>query len=74
MSAARRWRSTRDRTGLIVANDGDTGKLANAMVEGAGSGRYRAMRAAAQERMSDFSMEKMIDKTEAVYRRLAAGA
>jgi glycosyltransferase involved in cell wall biosynthesis len=64
----------RDRTGLIVANDGDTGKLANAMVEGADPGRHRAMRAAAQERMSDFSMEKMVDKTEAVYRRLAAGA
>lgn len=64
----------RDKSGLIVANDGDTGKLANAMVESADPDRYKALVAAAEARMSDFSMEKMIDRTEAVYRRLAAGA
>lgn len=64
----------RNKSGLIVANDGDTDKLANAMIESADPARYRAMVAAAQARMSDFSMEKMIDKTEALYRQLAAGA
>ncbi|CAN7158582.1 glycosyltransferase [Pararhizobium sp. LjRoot255] len=64
----------RDKSGLIVANDGDTGKLANAMIESADPARYKAMVAAAEARMSDFSMEKMIDKTQAVYRQLAARA
>jgi hypothetical protein len=44
------------------------------MVESADPDRYQALVAAAEARMSDFSMEKMIDRTEAVYRRLAAGA
>ncbi len=60
-----------DRNGLIVANDGDSAKLANAMVESADPDRYRAMRAAAQEKMASFSVETMIEKTEAVYYRLA---
>jgi len=64
----------RDKSGLIVANDGDTGKLANAMVESADPDRYQALVAAAEARMSDFSMEKMIDRTEAVYRQIAASA
>ncbi|MCV9965668.1 glycosyltransferase family 4 protein [Pararhizobium sp. BT-229] len=62
----------KDRSGLIVPNDGDIAKLANAMVESADPERYRHLSAAAQERMSDFSMEQMIDKTEALYRRLVA--
>ncbi|KQS93921.1 MULTISPECIES: glycosyltransferase [unclassified Rhizobium] len=60
-----------DGNGLIVANDGDSAKLANAMVESADPDRYRAMRAAAQEKMASFSVETMIEKTEAVYYRLA---
>lgn len=64
----------RNSSGLIVANDGDAGKLANAMVESADPARYQTMVAAAEARMSNFSMEKMIDKTEAVYRRLAVRA
>jgi glycosyltransferase involved in cell wall biosynthesis len=64
----------RDKSGLIVAKDGDTTKLANAMVESADPDRYQALVAAAEARMSDFSMEKMIDRTEAVYRQLAARA
>ncbi len=63
-----------DRNGLIVANDGDSAKLANAMVQCADPDRYRAMRAAAQEKMASFSAESMIDKTEAVYYRLAKRA
>jgi glycosyltransferase involved in cell wall biosynthesis len=62
----------RDRSGLIVANDGDTAKLASAMIESFDPKRHRQMTAAAQDRMSNFSMRQMIDKTEAVYRRLAA--
>ncbi|WP_438749161.1 glycosyltransferase [Pararhizobium sp. O133] len=60
-----------DSNGLIVANDGDTARLANAMVESADPERYRALRIAAEEKMSSFSVEAMIDKTEAVYYRLA---
>jgi len=62
----------RDKSGLIVPNDGDTAKLANAMIESADPERHRRMTAAAQARMANFSMGQMIDKTEAVYRRLVA--
>lgn len=61
----------KDKSGLIVPNDGDTAKLANAMVESADPGRYRQLTEAAIGRMANFSMRQMIDKTEAVYRRLA---
>jgi glycosyltransferase involved in cell wall biosynthesis len=62
----------RDKSGLIVPNDGDSAKLANAMVESADPTRYRELSEAALSRMANFSMGQMIDKTEAVYRRLAA--
>jgi glycosyltransferase involved in cell wall biosynthesis len=62
----------KDRSGLIVPNDGDSIKLANAMVESAGPERNRQMIAAARARMADFSMRQMIDKTEAVYRGLVS--
>jgi hypothetical protein len=55
-----------------VPNDGDTAKLANAMVESADPGRYHQLTEAALGRMANFSMGQMIDKTEAVYRRLVA--
>ncbi|CAN7157287.1 glycosyltransferase family 4 protein [Rhizobium sp. LjRoot98] len=61
----------KDKSGLIVPNDGDTAKLANAMVESADPGRYRQLTEAAIGRMANFSMRQMIDRTEAVYRRLA---
>lgn len=61
----------KDKSGLIVPNDGDTAKLANAMVESADPGRYRQLTEAAIGRMANFSMRQMIDKTETVYRRLA---
>ncbi|HTO30157.1 MAG TPA: glycosyltransferase [Pararhizobium sp.] len=59
------------RNGFILPNDGDITALANAMVESADPERYHAMRAAAEEKMSNFSVETMIDKTEAIYYRLA---
>lgn len=62
----------KDKSGLIVPNDGDTAKLANAMVESANPERYRQLTEAAVGRMANFSMGQMIDKTEAVYRRLVA--
>jgi glycosyltransferase involved in cell wall biosynthesis len=62
----------KDKSGLIVPNDGDSAKLANAMVESADPTRYRELSEAALSRMANFSMGQMIDKTEAVYRRLAA--
>jgi len=62
----------KDKSGLIVPNDGDSAKLANAMVESADPTRYRQLSEAALSRMENFSMAQMIDKTEAVYRRLAA--
>ncbi|WP_426239923.1 glycosyltransferase family 4 protein [Pararhizobium sp. DWP1-1-3] len=62
----------KDRSGLIVPNDGDTTKLANAMVESANPERHRQLTEAALGRMANFSMGQMIDKTEAVYRRLVA--
>lgn len=62
----------KDKSGLIVPNDGDSAKLANAMVESADPTRYRQLSEAALSRMANFSMGQMIDKTEAVYRRLAA--
>ncbi|WP_421868346.1 glycosyltransferase family 4 protein [Pararhizobium sp.] len=61
----------KDKSGLIVPNDGDSAKLANAMVESADPTRYRQLSEAALSRMANFSMGQMIDKTEAVYRRLA---
>lgn len=57
--------------GVIVANDGDTGKLASSMVECANPERYADLEAAALSRMSAFSAETMIDQTEALYRQLA---
>ncbi|WP_275790377.1 glycosyltransferase [Pararhizobium gei] len=60
------------RTGLIVANDGDTAKLARAMIESADPVRHQALTEAAQARMALFSADVMVTKTEALYRRLAA--
>lgn len=62
----------KDRSGLIVPNDGDAAKLANAMVESADPGRHQQLTEAAVGRMANFSMRQMIDKTEAVYRQLVA--
>ena len=62
----------KDKSGLIVPNDGDAAKLANAMVESADPGRHQQLTEAAVGRMANFSMGQMIDKTEAVYRQLVA--
>ena len=61
-----------NRSGLIIANDDDTSQLAQAMVESAEPGRYDVLLSGARARMSGFSLEEMIDKTEALYRQLAA--
>lgn len=60
------------KTGLIVANDGDTGKLARAMVDSADPARHSAMTAAAQARMALFSADIMVAKTETLYRQLVS--
>ncbi|HTN96711.1 MAG TPA: glycosyltransferase [Nordella sp.] len=62
-----------NRSGLIIANEDDTSQLAQAMVESADPDRHRAFLSGAQARMSGFSLERMIDRTEALYRELAEG-
>lgn len=61
------------RNGFIVANDDDVTDLAQRMLEIARPQCHEAMRTAALARKTDYSLDKMVDATEAVYRGLAQG-
>jgi glycosyltransferase involved in cell wall biosynthesis len=60
--------------GFIVANDDDVTELARRMRELALPQGYQAAHAAALARKDDYSLDKMVDETEAVYRMLAQRA
>jgi len=60
--------------GFIVANNDDVTELAGRMREIAGPQRYEAMRTAALARRDDYSLDKMVDATEALYCMLAQDA
>ncbi len=62
------------RNGRIVANDGDIGKLATAMLECAEPQRHAALVAEAKRLASRFSLETMLDLTESLYLRLSGRA
>jgi len=62
------------KNGFIVANSDDITELAEHMQDIAGQQRYEAMRTAALARKNDYSLEKMVDATEAIYRALAQDA
>ncbi|SIP95660.1 Glycosyltransferase involved in cell wall bisynthesis [Rhizobium sp. RU20A] len=60
-------------TGLIVANSDDTSPLANALVTATAPDRLAALTAASTARRDLFSLDRMIEETEAVYRAIARG-
>ncbi|MEA3535280.1 glycosyltransferase [Rhizobium sp. CC-YZS058] len=59
-------------TGFIVPNDGDTAKLAAAMIEVAEPATFARLKEGAERARSRFSLDTMIDRTEALYKRLVA--
>lgn len=56
--------------GVLVENDDDPERLAHAMLRLSDPGRLARHTAAAEARSSDYSLERMIGETEAVYRAL----
>jgi len=59
--------------GLIVPNSDDPTELAEAMLSLSSPERYCAMRRAASLRTTRFTLDHMVEATEAVYRRVAGG-
>lgn len=62
------------RNGRIIANDGDIGKLAEAMLDCATPERHALLAAEAERLSTRFSLEAMLDLTESLYLRLAGRA
>lgn len=60
--------------GLMVANSDDTAELAEAMRKIAAPDGHARMAAAAAGRKHDYSLDKMVEETERVYRALASPA
>jgi glycosyltransferase involved in cell wall biosynthesis len=56
--------------GLIVPNSDDPSELAEAMLTVSSPERHQTMKAAAVLRMDRFTLERMVEATEAVYRAL----
>ena len=59
--------------GILVENSDDPAALAAAMLQFGAQSQRDAFAAKARLRMQDYGLETMIDRTEAVYRRLAYG-
>ena len=57
--------------GLIVPNSDEPAELSEAMLTVSSPERHRAMKAAAMLRTQRFTLERMVDDTEAVYRKIA---
>lgn len=58
--------------GILVANDDDPAALAAAMLDLAAPDRLARFTAAARARSGEYSLERMIEETEAIYRGLIA--
>ena len=59
------------RNGRIIANDGDVAKLADAMIHCAEPLNHAILSQEAKRQASRFSLDAMLNLTEAVYLRLA---
>ncbi len=60
-------------TGLIVDNSDDTSPLARALLSATEPERLKALSAATEARRTLFTLERMIEETESVYRTIARG-